>query len=196
MRIGICSPNRLFREALARAIASDLYCLADTAESVRQLALDQDAAPPDLLILDGPTLAAEDVDILMGAILLGQVVPIVLGDPAAECPGIERVLPPDASIDDLIEQLSLLTQPERTRPRIPRNCDNPFALTAREYEVGMLVAAGLSNARIAERLNLKEQSVKNLVNVIQHKLRLENRVQIALKLLEGRVSGADSDDLP
>ncbi|MFN3729134.1 MAG: LuxR C-terminal-related transcriptional regulator [Fimbriimonadaceae bacterium] len=58
----------------------------------------------------------------------------------------------------------------------------PRPLTPREAEVASLIAKGLSNRQIAQRLELQEQSVKNLASVILAKLGCENRVQVALRL--------------
>lgn len=53
-------------------------------------------------------------------------------------------------------------------------------LSRRESEIAELVAKGLGNRDIAERLELTEQSVKNLVTRVLRKLGLRNRVQICL----------------
>jgi DNA-binding NarL/FixJ family response regulator len=58
-------------------------------------------------------------------------------------------------------------------------------LTARERDVILLIAEGLSNIQIARRLDLTEASVKSTVNRILTRLNLENRVQAAL-LVHGR----------
>ncbi|CCH28416.1 response regulator transcription factor [Actinosynnema sp. NPDC047251] len=53
-------------------------------------------------------------------------------------------------------------------------------LTPREREVLALLGAGLSNARIATRLNLVEGTVKGHVSTILTRLDLANRVQAAV----------------
>ncbi|WP_371503028.1 response regulator transcription factor [Kitasatospora sp. NBC_00374] len=53
-------------------------------------------------------------------------------------------------------------------------------LTERELQVLVLVAQGLSNARIASALDLTEANVKSRVNRILTRLGLDNRVQAAV----------------
>jgi DNA-binding NarL/FixJ family response regulator len=58
------------------------------------------------------------------------------------------------------------------------------ALTRRELEVMRLLAAGLSNAEIAEALRLSEGTVKNHVSSILSKLAARDRVRAILKAIE------------
>ncbi|MBC7808690.1 MAG: response regulator transcription factor [Akkermansiaceae bacterium] len=53
-------------------------------------------------------------------------------------------------------------------------------LTAREKEVLRLVADGLTNSQIAERLFLSDKTVKSHVSNILAKLRLPDRTQAAI----------------
>lgn len=56
----------------------------------------------------------------------------------------------------------------------------PDALTTRETEILNLIAEGLANATIAERLSLSEKTVKNHVTSILAKLQLDDRTQAAV----------------
>ena len=61
------------------------------------------------------------------------------------------------------------------------NARNPYAdLSERELEVLRLIADGLANAAIAERLVLSEKTVKGHVSNILSKLQLADRTQAAV----------------
>jgi NarL family two-component system response regulator LiaR len=70
---------------------------------------------------------------------------------------------------------------------------NPYTgLSEREQEVLKLIAEGLSNATIAERLVLSEKTVKSHVSNILNKLHLADRTQAAVFAWREGVVGKDS----
>jgi DNA-binding CsgD family transcriptional regulator/tetratricopeptide (TPR) repeat protein len=78
-------------------------------------------------------------------------------------------------------------------PRGPRQRtrDNPAGLTARELEVLALVAEGLRNAEIAERLFLTEKTVVHHVSAILRKLDVTSRGQAGAKAVRLGIVGQD-----
>ena len=53
-------------------------------------------------------------------------------------------------------------------------------LTDRERYLVSILASGATNREIASRLGLREQTVKNRLSVIYGKLRLRNRLELAI----------------
>lgn len=86
----------------------------------------------------------------------------------------------------LVEEVLRVGSPQRRE--LPGIAD----LTERETEVIVLVARGLSNAEIAERLYLGEATVKTHVGRILAKLSLRDRVQVVVAAYEaGLVTPGD-----
>jgi len=63
------------------------------------------------------------------------------------------------------------------RPRIPQAADLPDGLTEREGQILILIAEGLSNAEIAERLVVGAATVKTHINRIFTKTQSRDRAQ-------------------
>jgi DNA-binding NarL/FixJ family response regulator len=73
---------------------------------------------------------------------------------------------------------------ERYVERAPRRREELAELTAREREVVLLVAKGLSNLEVGERLFLSEATVKTHLTSILRKLRLRDRTQLVVLAYE------------
>lgn len=72
------------------------------------------------------------------------------------------------------------------RIREPSAADRLDDLSAQERRILDLLAEGVSNREIAERIGAAEKTVKNHVSTILRKLELENRTQAALFAAERR----------
>ncbi len=80
---------------------------------------------------------------------------------------------------------------ELQRPADRPRTDEP--LTAREAEVLSLVAQGLSNQDIADKLVVSERTVRSHISSILSKLHLANRTQAALYALREGLAYLDGD---
>ena len=70
------------------------------------------------------------------------------------------------------------------------NSDGMPLLTRREEEVVHLVADGLKNREIAQKLNVKEHSIRNYIYRIFEKLGVSSRVELILYAFSQRDNGA------
>jgi NarL family two-component system response regulator LiaR len=80
---------------------------------------------------------------------------------------------------------------ELSRP--PEEHPTPELLTERETEVLQLVAQGISNQEIADRLVISEATVRTHIGNILGKLHLANRVQAALYALRKGLTSLDDE---
>ncbi len=90
---------------------------------------------------------------------------------------LAALLPPGAEKRELQSQGEQVARALGLTALLPRS--TATVLSAREEEVAALVAEGLSNRQIAERLFLSERTAQNHVQHILTKLDLSNRAQVA-----------------
>jgi NarL family two-component system response regulator LiaR len=86
--------------------------------------------------------------------------------------------------------MALATKQEPTANRITTNSEE--GLTEREQEVLRLIADGMNNREIAEKLFISEKTVKTHVSNLLSKLHLEDRTQAAIYALRHGLA-ADRD---
>ncbi len=205
IRVLLIDANILFRSGIARLLDSqpDMTVIGETEDCLEGIRLAK-SLEPDVVLLDieinecdGPTLVRTikkqlpdsrlvvltadcDADTLLGCVLAGaegylqkNITPEAL---FAHIRGLmhgEAAMAP-ATTAVLMKRLALsnCTLCLRASP-------NPN-LTSREYEVLSLVARGMTNRRIGALLDISENTVRNHLGSIYHKLRLSNRLQVAV----------------
>ncbi|MBQ6734137.1 MAG: response regulator transcription factor [Lachnospiraceae bacterium] len=97
---------------------------------------------------------------------------------AAGAGGTSAYAHSDASAHSLTNEASdALQAPDKTHLNI---------LNEREHELTALIAEGLSNKEIAERMFLSEGTVRNYLSTVLEKLELRDRTQLAIFYLTGR----------
>ncbi|MCR6033378.1 winged helix-turn-helix transcriptional regulator [Nocardioides sp. zg-579] len=110
-------------------------------------------------------------------------------EPALTATALERgaagVVPMDASATQVINVLERVARAAPGGTRSTRHVDArmlllPHDLTVREFEVLALVAAGLSNAEIAERLYVSVNTVKTYVRAAYRKIGVDRRSQAVI----------------
>ncbi|ACU37579.1 response regulator [Actinosynnema mirum] len=102
------------------------------------------------------------------------------GDPRELLAGVHAVAGGGAYLAPRVAARVLAALDTRPLGRAAEARARADVLTPRERDVLALVGAGLSNARIARRLNLVEGTVKGHVSTILTRLDLANRVQAAV----------------
>jgi DNA-binding NarL/FixJ family response regulator len=90
---------------------------------------------------------------------------------------IQQVLNDHAAIDPAVQHHLVDTIATTPPPRRPSPARLPDGLTAREVEVLSLIAEGLSNSEIAERLVVAEGTIKSHINHLLGKIDARDRAQ-------------------
>ncbi|CAN5399908.1 hypothetical protein BH11ARM2_BH11ARM2_11080 [soil metagenome] len=192
MRIALCCKEGLFSEALASLLDHEgSFDVVATETSTRALVSAAKEKRAHVLLIDGHQLTKDDVQFLLGARAFGDFAVALIHDEGdgIDEDAVDRSLDRNVGAEALFAALHELggnvksSRPVVREGRKPYGSKEDNALSRREYEVAQLVAKGMSNRRIAQTTGLREQSVKNLVSVVMRKLDCENRVQVALKLV-------------
>jgi DNA-binding NarL/FixJ family response regulator len=200
VRLLIVTGIRLYREGLARVLATDgRFDVVRTAATMDEALTELAARPLDVVLLDAAGPAA-----LAGVAVLAEsspdtsVVALGIGDSESEIiayaeAGAAGYVPRDASVADLIVTVESAARGElrcspRTAGALLRRLahlagqrapvDDP-QLTHREIEVVRLIDSGLTNKEIAAELCIEVATVKNHVHNIIEKLGVRRRGEAA-----------------
>ena len=171
---------RLTRPDTGAAPAPDLYLLDADSSDTPQLAqlLDQLEENVPVALLN---IAPEQAEQLVEQYPAVRGVFYAHATPEHLQEGIQVLLDGGDWLPRLLTE-RLLSQWRRLRQRVG---DRP-ALTLREREILSLAGQGLSNAEIAERLNLSPHTIKSHIHNLLRKIGAANRAEAAL-LLRGRL---------
>ncbi|HKV24243.1 MAG TPA: response regulator transcription factor [Candidatus Acidoferrum sp.] len=203
-RVYIAAENRLLREALSRMLVRQgeievvgLNCAGPfRAEDVVR-------ENPGILLLTSRGSIAEDIRIIRQVRVTAPSVQIVLvGMTESEAhflqyvsAGIRGYLPRDASSEDVLEAMRAVHTGEAVCPgllcavlfryfeREATSLHSPtfqtrLGLTRREQQIVPLIAQGLTNKEIASHFYLSEQTVKNHLYRMKHKIGAADRFGI------------------
>jgi DNA-binding NarL/FixJ family response regulator len=164
---------RLCRERHPDVVLMDVRMPAmDGIEATRRLSDDGDAAPRVIM------LTTFDLDEYVYDALGAGASGFLLKDVRAEMlfDAVRVVSAGDALLAPTVTR-RLVSEFARLRPSLAPRPDALAELTPRETEVLRLVAEGLSNAEIAERLVVSDETVKTHVSRVLTKLGLRDRTQ-------------------
>jgi DNA-binding NarL/FixJ family response regulator len=170
---------RLCRDEKPDIVLMDVRMpVLDGIEATRRLAAD--GKRPRVLVL-----TTFDLDEYVYDALSAGASGFLLKDVTAETlfEAVRVVAAGDALLDPAVTR-RLIGEFARLRPRHPARPELLEDLTKRETEVLRLVAEGLSNDEIAERLVVSKETVKTHVSRVLGKLRLRDRSQAVIVAYE------------
>jgi DNA-binding NarL/FixJ family response regulator len=203
-RVFVAAENRLLREALSRMLlkSGEVEVVGtDLAEPFQTDDLLKEEA--NILLLSSRGNRNEDLSAVRRVRTTAPKVQILLigvtGEEAEflQCvrAGVHGYLPKEASAEDVVEGVRALQGGEAICPGMlcatlfrylereatsfpPASVHQRLGLTRREQQLIPLIAEGLTNKEIANRSCLSEQTVKNHLYRMKHKIRAEDRLGI------------------
>jgi DNA-binding NarL/FixJ family response regulator len=131
---------------------------------------------------------SEDEDDLLAAMKAGASGYVLKGAGASELIGVLRSVHAGEVYVAPALAWGMLREMSKPRPTDPFD-----ELTVREKEVLELVAQGLSNQEIGDRLSLAEKTIKHYMTNILGKLQVRSRVEAALMAYKQGMAGPPDD---
>jgi DNA-binding NarL/FixJ family response regulator len=205
-RVLLIEDNRLLREGIAAALDAvgdfEVIAVAEDGDALRRMK--ESGKSPDVVLLD---LGLEKANSLQLMTLLRSELPEacviamdILPEQAdvvefVEAGGSGFILK-SASPQEYVDTIRAVARGEKVLPGVLTASlftqivesalesgkgipDSAIKLTSREKQIVDLIAEGLSNKEIAERLHIATQTVKSHVHNILEKLTLSSRLEIA-----------------
>jgi len=203
-RVYIASENRLLREAISRMLTrrTDIDVVGLNWEGpFRVEGLNEEKA--DILLLTSRGSLAEDIFVIRQVRLMAPTVRILFAGMTEDeteflqyvRAGIKGYLPGDASMEDVVEAMQAVHAGKAVCPAslctalfrffeseatsVHSGTIQPrLGLTRREQQIVPLIAQGLTNKEIANKFCLSEQTVKNHLYRMKHKVGAGDRFGI------------------
>ncbi|HYU65950.1 MAG TPA: response regulator transcription factor [Jatrophihabitantaceae bacterium] len=210
IRVGICDDQPLLRDGLRvqLGLIDDLDIVGEAANGEQAVALAR-RERPDVLVMDVRMPVLDGIEAtrrIVGRLGTENVKVLILTTfdldehvYAALSAGASGFLLKDATPEELVHAVRVVAAGEALlAPTVTSRLVREFArrsagrprrellasLTERETEVLQLVAAGLSNAELAERLVISHATAKTHVSRILTKLGLRDRAQLVVAAYE------------
>jgi len=200
----ILSDNRLFRESLGRILSKRVDVKIASSQGFSEKACEEVLrSAADVILLDSLEFLCAGVTGLgarqkpskgmrMLLVAMEENEQVFLRAIRAGAMGF---VPKDASALDLVSAVRSVARGEAVCP--PRFCKflfdcvaspvkepseteakRNFVLTRRERQLVPMIGQGLTNKEIAQQLNLSEQTIKNHVHRILHKIGVDSRMSV------------------
>ena len=198
----VVAPVRVHRQCLAAALEASpsLRVVGECASLGEGLAQLRNEGPDAVGLLDAQLLPPRVLDDPVAGLPFPKL--LVIGVPAPQAvawieAGVSGCVAPSGSLDDVIVAVDkvaaneLVASPEVTAELVNRVrrlsavsavTASDEHLTCRESEVLGLLAEGLSNKEIAQRLSIQVQTVKNHVHNVLLKLGVSRRGEAAARM--------------
>ncbi|CAM2884339.1 response regulator transcription factor [Paenibacillus sediminis] len=205
IRVLIADDHEHAREGISEILSADpIFDIVAVAKNGREAIELTEQWMPDLILMD---IQMPEMDGLEATKIIKlrypyvKIVMVTVSDDAAHLfealkQGAQGYLLKNLSPSTWIEYLRSIMNDEaplskelayqilQEFPLAMKNDEDKHPLTVREREILNWVAQGLTNREIAEQLTISEQTVKNHLKNILHKLHLENRVQLTRYAME------------
>jgi DNA-binding NarL/FixJ family response regulator len=204
IRVLLADDDAIIREGLKMILETqdDLECVGAAVNGLEAIEMSRKYKPDVVMLdirmplMDGITAAKEimeeelsnplllttfdEPELILRALQAGINGYILKNSPAERILSAIRVINSGGSVfqKDILEFIRSRVSPERTSNQMFK-----LLLSPREMEIAGLIAEGLSNKDICEKLYLTNGTVRNHISTILEKTGLEHRTQIAVHYL-------------